>query len=171
MEPTDCEFAQTLGLFVKGLPSKKGIEKNLWAKKFIQKIIYSKENIQINFFSSVPEETRPPNPLTSKAGPNFQIPTAQAVPNAPQKKKNKKPNNISPAKPEKNFAPPKKQNNRILSEYDPLRPPILKNEPKKESPIQGFPGQGLSISSPNRRDSKFLPIIIPNTIHSGRKRL
>jgi len=39
--------------FLKTLPQKKGIEKNLFIKKFIKEIIYSKENIQINLcFSS-----------------------------------------------------------------------------------------------------------------------
>ncbi|MFZ3386365.1 MAG: hypothetical protein WA120_04240, partial [Candidatus Hydromicrobium sp.] len=33
--------------FVKILPEKKGIEKNLWAKKFIKKIDYSKEEIAL----------------------------------------------------------------------------------------------------------------------------
>ena len=40
-------FAQTLQRFVKILPQKKGIEKNLWAKKFIKKIDYSKEEIAV----------------------------------------------------------------------------------------------------------------------------
>ena len=40
-------FAQTLQHFVKILPEKKGIEKNLWAKKFIKNIDYSKEEIAV----------------------------------------------------------------------------------------------------------------------------
>jgi len=38
---------QTLQYFVKILPEKKGIEKNLWAKKFIKSINYSKEEIAV----------------------------------------------------------------------------------------------------------------------------
>jgi site-specific DNA recombinase len=44
-------FAQTLQHFVKILPEKKGIEKNLWAKKFIKNIIYSKSHIKINLLN------------------------------------------------------------------------------------------------------------------------
>jgi len=40
-------FMQTIHQFVKILPEKKGIEKNLWAKKFIKKIDYSKEEIAL----------------------------------------------------------------------------------------------------------------------------
>jgi len=49
-------FVQTLQLFLKTLPQKRGIEKNLWAKKFIKNIIYSKENIQINLYCSIDSE-------------------------------------------------------------------------------------------------------------------
>jgi len=49
-------FAQTLQLFTKTLPQKRGIEKNLWAKKFIKNIVYSKENIQINLYYSIDSE-------------------------------------------------------------------------------------------------------------------
>ncbi len=40
-------FEQTLQHFVKILPEKKGIEKNLWAEKFIKNIYYSKEEIAV----------------------------------------------------------------------------------------------------------------------------
>jgi len=40
-------FAQTLQHFVRILPNKKGIEKNLWAKKFIKNIDYSKDEIAV----------------------------------------------------------------------------------------------------------------------------
>ena len=43
-------FAQTLQQFVKKLPSKKGIEKNLWAKKYIKHIVYSPEEISITLY-------------------------------------------------------------------------------------------------------------------------
>ncbi len=45
-------FQSTLQHFLKTLPQKKGIEKNLLIKKFIKEIIYSKENIQINLYFS-----------------------------------------------------------------------------------------------------------------------
>jgi len=38
-------FEQTLCLFVKGLPERKGIDKNIWVKSFIKNILYSKEEI------------------------------------------------------------------------------------------------------------------------------
>ena len=41
---------QTLRLFVKGLPERKGIEKNLWAKKFIKAIKYSKEEVSVTLY-------------------------------------------------------------------------------------------------------------------------
>ena len=43
-------FAQTLQHFVKILPEKKGIEKNLWAKKFIQRVVYSPQEITVSLF-------------------------------------------------------------------------------------------------------------------------
>ncbi len=43
-------FEQALSLFLKSLPEKRGIEKNLFAGKFIKEIIYSKDQIQINLF-------------------------------------------------------------------------------------------------------------------------
>jgi len=46
-------FQSTLQHFLKTLPQKKGIEKNLYIKKFIKEIIYSKENIQINLYFSI----------------------------------------------------------------------------------------------------------------------
>jgi len=49
--------SETLQHFLKILPQKKGIEKNLLIKKFIKEIIYSKENIQINLYS-MPEKFR-----------------------------------------------------------------------------------------------------------------
>jgi hypothetical protein len=42
----------TLHHFLKTIPQKKGIEKNLYIKKFIKEIIYSEENIQINLYFS-----------------------------------------------------------------------------------------------------------------------
>ena len=44
---------QTLQHFLKILPQKKGIEKNLLIKKFIKEIIYSKQNIQISLYFSI----------------------------------------------------------------------------------------------------------------------
>ena len=41
---------QTLEQFVKGLPERKGIEKNLWVKTFIKKIDYSKEEIAVTIY-------------------------------------------------------------------------------------------------------------------------
>ncbi len=38
---------QTLQNFIKKLPEKKGIEKNLWVKKFIKRVDYSKEEIAL----------------------------------------------------------------------------------------------------------------------------
>ncbi len=51
-------FAQTLQQFVKKLPAKKGIAKNLWAKKFINQIVYSPEKIAISLYckSTSPEK-------------------------------------------------------------------------------------------------------------------
>jgi site-specific DNA recombinase len=46
------QHLQTLQHFLKTLPQKKGIEKNLFIKKFIKEIIYSQENIQINLYFS-----------------------------------------------------------------------------------------------------------------------
>ena len=43
-------FAQTLQHFVKILPLKKGIEKNLWLKKFIKNIDYSKDEIAVTVY-------------------------------------------------------------------------------------------------------------------------
>ncbi len=43
-------FAQTLQQFVKNLPDKKGIEKNLWAKKFINRIVYSPAEIALSLY-------------------------------------------------------------------------------------------------------------------------
>lgn len=43
-------FGQTLEQFVKGLPERKGIGKNLWVKTFIKKIDYSKEEIAITLY-------------------------------------------------------------------------------------------------------------------------
>ena len=43
-------LGDTLGTFVKTLPTQKGIEKNLWAKKFIQRVIFSRARIQISLF-------------------------------------------------------------------------------------------------------------------------
>ena len=84
LEPTDlCSeplkisgeiLAQTLGRFLKTLPLKKGIEKNLWAKKFIQRISYSPAEIRLNlnYFQDssraqnpVPESTKPESVLLS----------------------------------------------------------------------------------------------------------
>ncbi|MDP2924153.1 MAG: recombinase family protein [Candidatus Omnitrophota bacterium] len=53
-------FAQTLSLFLKTLPQKRGSEKSLWVKKFIKDIVYSKEFVQINFFSQAAAEKEKP---------------------------------------------------------------------------------------------------------------
>jgi len=49
---------QTLAAFVKSLPSKKGIEKNLLAQKFIKSIKYCKESIELNLFLSPAENKK-----------------------------------------------------------------------------------------------------------------
>nr|MBU1328618.1 recombinase family protein [Candidatus Omnitrophota bacterium] len=43
-------FTQTLQYFIKILPEKKGIEKNLWVKKFIKRVDYSKEEIALSLY-------------------------------------------------------------------------------------------------------------------------
>jgi hypothetical protein len=45
--------SQTLQQFVKKLPSKKGIEKNLWAKTFIKNILYSPSEISITLYYKI----------------------------------------------------------------------------------------------------------------------
>ena len=40
----------TLCHFIKILPQKRGIDKNLWVKKFIKKVEYSKEEITISLY-------------------------------------------------------------------------------------------------------------------------
>ena len=62
-------FAQTLQHFVKILPEKKGIEKNLWAKKFIKNIVYSKEEIAvILYYKRGFEEENPCNTASGWVG-------------------------------------------------------------------------------------------------------
>ena len=58
-------FAQTLQRFVKILPKKRGIEKNLWAKKFIKNIHYSKEEIVITLYYKTSSEEESSAYLTS----------------------------------------------------------------------------------------------------------
>ena len=50
---------------MKNLPSKKGIEKNLWAKKFIKNILYSPDEIALSLYYKRDFEKKGINALAS----------------------------------------------------------------------------------------------------------
>ena len=63
-------FTQNLQHFVKILPERKGIEKNLWVKKFIKKIDYSKEEIALILYYKSFESTNSPYSASGLAEEN-----------------------------------------------------------------------------------------------------
>ena len=69
-------FAQPLQQFVKKLPSKKSIEKNLWAKKYIKHIVYSPEEIAISLYyqRDFPEKKADESGKRSFGGDRFSFP-------------------------------------------------------------------------------------------------